>query len=251
MSVTPTPSIADAFSSAAPSYDDAAVVQREVARRLAERIITMAPPNPRVLEVGCGTGFLSRLLLDTIPGGQWLLTDLAPAMVERARSQCGHDPRVRFAVMDGEHPNQQGPFDLIVSSLAVQWFGDMGAGLQRLYALLAPGGRLMLTTLGDGTFPEWRQAHADLGLPCGARQFLNAHQFPQPSDLGGLSEDQVVIRHVDGHDFARSLRAIGAHVPEPGYTPLTPGQFRRVLKAVGEPCPATYHILYGCWRAPG
>lgn len=43
-------------------------------------------------------------------------------------------PGVRGRVMDGERPDlpDEAAFDLIVSSLAVQWFGDLAAGLRRL-----------------------------------------------------------------------------------------------------------------------
>ncbi len=243
-------SVAEAFSAAAPGYDEAALLQREVARRLAERVVAAAPAGPRVLEVGCGTGFLSRLLMDAIPDGRWLLTDIAPAMLDQARLQVPED-RAEFMLMDGECPDAEGPFDLIVSSLAVQWFGDLGAGLKRLTDRLAPGGRLMLATLGEGTFPEWREAHAALSLPCGARRFVGSRDFPWPEGgTASLSEDLIIVHHADGRDFARSLRAVGAHLPAPGHTPLSPGEFRRVLRALGEPCAATYHVLYGCWRKP-
>ena len=77
--------IAAAFSAAAGSYDAAAGVQRRVAGELAQRIARLPLDQPRVLEIGCGTGFLSRELLALDPR-ELLLTDIAPTMIGRCRA---------------------------------------------------------------------------------------------------------------------------------------------------------------------
>jgi SAM-dependent methyltransferase len=122
--------IAQAFDAAA-AYDAYAVVQRQVAAWLAERIVAVAPPRPRVLEVGCGTGFLTQAAWPRLDRPEWLMTDIAPEMLARGRAQM---PDLCARVMDGERPDLAGeaPFDLIVSSLAVQWFSDLEGGLPRI-----------------------------------------------------------------------------------------------------------------------
>lgn len=222
---------------AAHDYDRYALVQRRVATDLAERIATIAlPPEPRICEIGCGTGFLGAALTHTIPRGEFLLTDLAPTMIERARSRLGANPRFRFAVVDGEHPaalEDDGPFDLICSSLAVQWFFDLKAGLERLFAQLRPGGSLLVSTLTQGTFAEWEQAHAAAGLT----PAFDA--YPCPAELRAMQLDRVMPRvdvwsvtekHRDGWAFLRSLKAIGAHATKHARHPLTPSQLRRVVE---------------------
>ena len=68
-----------AFDAAASSYDDHAVVQRIVARRLAERIAALPlPEQPRILEIGCGTGFLSAALRERLGPADWTLTTSRP-----------------------------------------------------------------------------------------------------------------------------------------------------------------------------
>src|SRR3546814_17743195 len=63
--------IRQAFGSAT-RYDQEAHVQREVAIRLAERIAGLSlPPNPRILEIGCGTGFLTSALQERGLCGDW------------------------------------------------------------------------------------------------------------------------------------------------------------------------------------
>lgn len=220
-------SVAGRFDRAA-LYDDHARVQPEVARGLADMIAALPlPPAARVLEIGCGTGALPDAVLGRPEGRgfRWTATDIAPAMVARARARLARHDGVSFAVMDGEHPDLDGPFDLICSSLAMQWFTDLDAALGRLRMLLAPGGRLAFTTLADGSFAEWRAAHgeAEDGL----------HAYPDADALAAMGLEVAIrhhcIRHADARDFLRSMKDIGAGAPRAGHRPLSPGTLRRVM----------------------
>ena len=51
--------------------------------------------------------------------------------------------------------------------------------------------------------------------------------------------------YADGHDFVRSLKALGASEPAPGHRPLTPGAFRRLLASLEGGFTVTYHVLFG------
>ena len=75
--------VAQSFGARAATYDEHADLQRGVAERLARLLPQRA--SPRVLELGCGTGLFSRHLLARYPDGTFLLTDLAPSMVEQCR----------------------------------------------------------------------------------------------------------------------------------------------------------------------
>jgi malonyl-ACP O-methyltransferase BioC len=246
--------IVQAFSSRAPTYDAAASVQERVAQRLAERIAatiagpaTGAPPR-RILEIGCGTGFLSAHLARIFPDSDLLLTDLSPAMLERCRSRLGGRPR--YQLLDGERPDELvGEFDLIASSLAFQWFGDLRGGLTRLGGLLAPGAELQFATLGERTFVEWRQAHTELGLLCGTPAYPRADAFPWPAGFAhALDAELHSDVHDNGRDFVRSLKRLGAQEPAAGHRPLAPGSFRRLLRSLQDGFSATYHVLYGRMR---
>jgi len=226
--------IAEAFS-AAGDYDRHARVQRLVARRLAERIAALPLPDaPRILEIGCGTGFLTEALIERKPRAEWLITDIAPEMIERCRARIGEAPGRRFAVLDGEYGTpDDGGFDLICSSLVMQWFDDHAAALSRMLQWLAPGGRCIFATLGAGSFAEWRAAHAAEGTEPGTPRFPSSTEF-----AAMLPETQSrppeVERHVERHDsaldFMRSLRAIGAHTAARKHRPLPPSTLRRVMR---------------------
>lgn len=245
-------SIARAFSAAAAGYDAAALAQRRIAQRVAERAAAPAlPAGARAVEIGCGTGLLSELLLARHPQADWLLTDIAPSMAEHCAGRFAGRATVRL--MDGEAPDLP-PCDLIVSSLAFQWFGDLEAGLSRLAGCLKPGGRLLFATLGDRTFCEWRAAHDELGVDCGTPRFPTAAGLQALWPAGGIGavrEERMAVWHPDGRAFVRGLKDLGARVPRPGHRPLPPGDFRRVLQRFDGGCPATYHVLYGAFVRSG
>jgi len=239
---------------AAQDYDAHARVQRRVATALAERIAALRlPANPRVLEIGCGTGFLTEALAERVGGGAWLVTDLSPAMLDRARHRLGARDGWRYAALDGEYGTPEGRFDLIVSSMTMQWFDDLPAAAARMLGWLVPGGTLAFTTLAAGTFAEWRAAHAAEGLEPGTPTFPAA--TPLAAILPGHQiAPHVIERLVEHHDSARdfllSLKAIGAGTAGRHHAPLPAGTLRRVMarfEAAGAQ--ATYEVATCLYRA--
>ena len=242
-------SILRRFDAAAGTYDGQAGAQRRVGAALTERVLALSlPVAPEVLEIGCGTGFLTAALAPRMPGCRWLATDLAPNMVAACRRHAL--PGVAARVMDGEEPDLGDQrFDLIVSSLAVQWFADLPAGLVRLHGLLRPGGLLALTTLGADTFPEWRRQCHGAGMEPGTPA------YPSAADLVALGPGCRVerrpfpLRCGNLRGFLEHLRLTGARTAAPGHPGLSPAALGRLLKA-GEagPFTATYDVLTVLWR---
>lgn len=244
--------VAKAFDAAAPTYDRAAKVQRILAGQLAQRILEAGIPDaPRVLEVGCGTGFLTQSLHPRLPGCSWLATDVAPAMVRACAQRFAGTKNFAARVMDAEAPDlEPGSFDLVCSSLAAQWFVDLPGTLQKLHGLLAPGGLLKLTLLGPETFEEWRDACVAEGITPATPD------YPTPRDLRAMlgtdawvREEWKTVPQESPRDFLRGLRDIGAQTPAPDRDPASPRDLRRVLgRLESEGFEVTYHVLTAAWR---
>jgi malonyl-CoA O-methyltransferase len=246
-----------AFDTAASSYDAHAAVQRVVARRLAERIAALPlPERPRILEIGCGTGFLSAALRERLGPAEWTLSDLSPAMLAACRARLGAPEDVAFRVMDGEHPDLDPgqSFDLICASLAFQWFEDLQGALGRLAVHLAPGGWLAFATLAEGTLQEWRAAHEALGLTSGAPDYPSPDALASlaPAPLRGRIHDERLVQvHAEGLAFVRGLKAIGAGCAPEGHRPLPAAKLKRALATFeAGGAAATYHVAYGAFRRP-
>jgi malonyl-CoA O-methyltransferase len=239
------------FDAAAATYEAHAGTQLRVAEDLAGRILALPlAAVPEVLEVGCGTGFLTAALAPKLPGCRWLATDLAPNMV--AACALRHLPGVTTGVMDGERPHLPGRrFDLIVSNLAVQWFGDLAVGLTRLHGLLRPGGVLAVTTLGVGTFPEWRRHCHRAGVEPGTPGYPTAAALglALPGSLVRVRAFPLRCGNLKG--FLDHLRLTGARTAAPGHAALSPAALGRILRAGGAaPFTATYEVLTVLWSRP-
>ena len=235
--------IASAFGRA-DRYDDAAAAQRMAAERLAGRIAaTGIGENPRVLELGCGTGFLTRSLAEAIGPARWTVSDIAPEMVARARDRIDFD--ADFRIVDGESVDPAlGRFDLIVSSLAFQWFADLPGAVSRLAGRLEPGGLLAFATMAAGSFPEWSAALAAEGIAGGTPAYPDAAALAALAPPGMTADIAVVDipqPESDARGFLRRLKAIGAGTPAPGYRPLPPAALRRAM-ARFDAAPARRHL---------
>lgn len=242
--------ISDAFGAAAARYDDHAGPQRKAAALVADLAARQHPVGvTRILEVGCGTGFLTRDIQSRWPQADMVVTDIAPEMVGRVAQ--GGMIAGTFLTMDGEQPLFDGPwFDLIVSSLAFQWFDDLGSAMQRLVTLLRPRGSLFFSTMGEASFSRWRAAHVTCGLVAGVPDYPGLGDLQRM--LGAYPDAFAFDEHYDvacptARDLVTHIKGIGAAVPNEGRLPLTSVQMRRVMAAYdgagGEG--DSYHVLFG------
>lgn len=114
-------------------------------------------PGDRALDLGCGRGAASVLLADAVgPAGALTATDLSPAMVEHARAALsGRLANLAVGVGDAGDPDlAAGGFDVVVASLVVFFLPHPDTAVARWVRLLAPGGRLGLSTFGAQS-KEW------------------------------------------------------------------------------------------------
>lgn len=240
--------IAAAFGAAAAGYDDHADVQRIAARTVADLAsLHSLPDAPQILEIGCGTGLLTREIGGRWPSAKLVATDLAADMV--ARVADGAMIAGTFLPMDGEAPWFDGPhFDLILSSLAFQWFDDLPLAVARLHGLLRPGGSLIFSTMGERSFARWRAAHAACGVAAGVADYpsLAALQSMLAAYPDAFAfDEEYPVEWGSARGLMTHLKGIGASVPTPGRAPLGAGALRRVMAIFdAEGARDDYHVLF-------
>ncbi|PKB29680.1 class I SAM-dependent methyltransferase [Pseudonocardia alni] len=117
-----------------------------------------------VLDVGCGTGALSREAAQQVPAGTVLGLDLSGRMIERARelTAAAGITNARFEHADAQvHTFSPAGFDVIVSCFGSTFFADPVRAFTNLAESLHPGGRVGLLTWRDLARNEWMSAIRD------------------------------------------------------------------------------------------
>ena len=112
----------------------------------------------RVLDVGCGTGSVTRAAGRRARAGTALGVDLSTAMIEVARSRTAREgpANVAFTRADAQvHPFPTAGFDVVLSRTGASFFGDPPAAFANLARATAPGGRLTLLTWQPLPRNEW------------------------------------------------------------------------------------------------
>ena len=141
----------DAFDRRASGYESGLIgkLHEDIVNRTIRIAVTIAPDAQRVLDVGCGTGYLLRQIARQLPGAVDLAgIYAAPRMVEVARATLPADPRLRFSTGFAERlPYPAGSFDVVVSTTSFDHWADQRAGLAECARVLTPGGHLVLTDL--------------------------------------------------------------------------------------------------------
>ena len=135
-------------------------------------------PLEQVLDLGAGTGLLSRMVAAEYPDAELTLLDGAPAMLAAARSELGG--KARYLHADLSEPLPQAPWDAIVSALAIHHLADeaKAALYRRVHAGLMPGGVFInaeevsgATGLFDDAYSAWHRRRAgELGASEGEWQ---------------------------------------------------------------------------------
>jgi trans-aconitate 2-methyltransferase len=135
----------------AATYDRVAKPQEEWARGVIDRLDLAG--DEAVLDAGCGSGRVTRLLLERLPRGRVIGVDASPSMIAKAREALGDD--VELIVCDLLELSLAEPVDLVFSSATFHWILDHRRLFARLHAALSSGGRLEAQCGGIGNVEEF------------------------------------------------------------------------------------------------
>lgn len=216
------------FSRAAQTYDQHGQTQLKVATDFAHRLSQLDSPSS-ILEIGCGTGFLSQYL--THYKCPLILGDLSPNMLQTIPPLDALK-----VVFDGEQLPFNTHFDWIVSSLALQWFDTPHTSIHRLKDHCKT---LAFTTLGDRNFQEWADFCHLYGIEASANPMLSVADLKQI--LGSqtqIIETLYTEHHPNWLSFWDGIHKIGANTQiRQKKAPLPKSLLKR------EPISCSYHVL--------
>ncbi|WP_298448327.1 malonyl-ACP O-methyltransferase BioC [uncultured Marinobacter sp.] len=253
--------IAREFGKARDTYESASRLQRLMGDAMLERLEGQTDPDrARVLDLGCGTGWFTRMLANLMPPGSVTGMDLSPGMIEHAGAHS--PPGVAWVVADAEAiPLPDQSCDLIFSNLMIQWCATPARVLQECRRVLRPGGKLMISTLLEGTLKELDQAwqKADPG-----QRHINrfeteaAFRCSVLDELPGADVETrtLLLPYASPLSLAAELKQLGA-----GYkhadrrqTVTAPGRFRAMCQhypaAPEGGVMASYEAAWVYWSGP-
>lgn len=202
-------------------------ISRNATRRYYWRLIhdavmslRMPVRDARVLELGCGTGTFTDLVL-THGARAYHGIDLSPRMIDRARGKI-HDPRVTYEVVSLESfaPRNEERFDIIISASFLHHLVDVEAGLNCIRRLLRPGGvyvaiHEVITTRRLTRLERFDEA---LQIVVGARYLpwrKRVRKFCEV--MPGISAITALARHARNLALRRNGNGVGAKPVGPDF----------------------------------
>ena len=250
-----------AFSKAAKSYDTLALFQKELAEELLNSFVlpltTYHSPLTTIVDIGCGTGFLSYGLANKFPDADIFGCDISHDMLKVAscKLQVARDKKIHLITTDGEIlPCKNDTFDIAASNLTYQWIGNLEGSFKEAHRILRPGGIFIFSTLAPETLKELRYCYAEAsakfnkdGLPP-FMAFSEKQAIQSVLESVGFKNISIETRKMmktypDMWTLLKTMKSIGAGNPfKDGDKSLARGS---ILKKMAE----VYEEKFGVWSS--
>ena len=204
--------IKQSFGKASQTYDSVAELQRNVGRDLLHAFL---PQNltGNVVDLGCGTGFLTQALLPHCEN--LIAVDLALPMVRATCEKLGDS--INCLCADAEQlPFSTESINTIFSNLALQWCLPIDKALSELHRVLVKDGELIFSTFGLKTLCELKEAWKYVDDFAHVNDFYTASQLQSALEKAGFVSIEIKNKHYISRydsvlDLMRELKHIGAH----------------------------------------
>jgi trans-aconitate 2-methyltransferase len=216
----------------ASSYQRVSVPHEEWAAALMERLPLSG--SETVLDAGCGSGRVTRMLVARLPDGKVVAVDGSAAMVEKVAEVLR--PTDEAFVSDLTALELDQPVDAITSSAVFHWIPDHDALFARMRAALKQGGRIEAQCGGKGNIDEFRRVSGEVVAREPYAAHLEAAGFEEPWFYADAEETAERLR-------AASFEQIETWLQPWDVVPSDPREFMRtlILKPHVDSLPAELH----------
>lgn len=259
------------FSKNASNYNQFAHVQKEMKDILIKFMLQNNKDDieiRNILEIGCGTGYLTHSLAELFPSAHITAVDIAPGMIAEIKSKFTNNS-VDFICADIEEIELNNTYDIIISNAAFQWFNHMPVTIKKLYTALNPNGMLCFSTFGEYTFHELSECFNRARQALSIKECIYSGQpFYSLNDLTTLCEnaigtmandDQTLVESKEifeyeyfnnCKDFFYSIKKTGANSSNKGNRSTSPTFLKKVIDLYNEnfrennKVKATYHCVF-------
>lgn len=207
------PRVRRAFDRAADRYAAHDVLQRAVREDLVERLGWLRLEPERILDLGAGPGALAALLGARYPRARTVALDWSWAMLEEGRRRT---PGLAVVGADARAlPFRPASFDLVASSLLLQWIDEPRAVFDAVRRVLRPRGAFLFATLGPDSLEELRRLFARVDAAPHVLPFLDMHVVGDLLVAAGFAEPVLDVTRIelvypDLRALLAGLRGLGA-----------------------------------------
>ncbi|MFM1731039.1 methyltransferase domain-containing protein [Prescottella soli] len=140
-------------------YAQVSDLQRAMATRAIEGLDLH--PDDHLLDVGCGDGYVTRLLAARLTAGYAVGVDASPRMITKAATS-GAGGRAWFLIADARHLPLRSRFDVVVSFNALHWVPEQRQTLASIADVTRPGGRVLVQVVCAGERPSLESVAMDV-----------------------------------------------------------------------------------------
>jgi malonyl-CoA O-methyltransferase len=198
--------VAQRFEKAAQSYTQHAVVQKQICQNLIGLMQEHLSKNSldRVFEIGCGSGNLSHLLMQNFQINQLLLNDL----YSEVQQHFTESKKLQWLIGDIEQLDFPQSLNLIASSSALQWIGDLEAIFKKCAEALTQQGYLCFSTFGQQNLKEIK-ALTGQGLDYLNIESVQGKLMQQGFEILHLSESIETLTFSLPKEVLQHLKATG------------------------------------------
>ena len=247
------------FDKKASSYDKYSLIQDEVAQRLCDRLSNITIKPVSILDIGCGTGYLSDMLFKLYPLANITCLDISLNMLEESHKK---NSNLNCILSDAENmPFKNNKFDLIISSFTLHWCFEIEKIFFDIYRFLNDKGLFLFTTVGPSTLDELDTAYYEAGDSVRhTNYFSDMHTYGDLLLKLGFHDpvmdtEIIVIEYASFRDVLDSLKKTGANTvvgQEPKF--ISKSSYQKLSKNYpvnkdGNRLPVTYEIIYGiAWK---
>ncbi len=243
-----------AFSDSVSYYSEHANLQKETAKRMAlalEPWQYSIPPGP-ILEVGAGTGFFTKHLVQMFNREHIIISDASPEMVEFCRNSFGESGHIDFEIIDIEDYDwPEDHYSMITGNFVAQWLKDPSMALSKMANSLKPGGFMLMSFPGSESYPQWKKYCLELGLPFTVNPLPDVEQLVINLSTGPVKvdfyEDQSSEQFENLFSFFRHMKNTGTSTSFTGKK-LTTKQLRLLnsywLQQNGGKIVVHYHTAF-------
>lgn len=251
-------SVRSAFSNSAHSYNEAAVLQKEVLSRLINKLNVLQPEAIELLlDVGSGTGLACKKLAALYGVESYYAYDFALPMLKSAEKQ---NSQINQHAVCGDVvslPYMNSTFDVVFSASTYQWCNDLGHAFSDSHQILKEGGLYIFSTFGPDTLKELRHCFAKVDNEPHVSPFIDMQELGDGLLSTGfyapvIESEIITVEYSSPLQLLKDLQATGAtnHMEQRSRGLMGKDRLKKMLAEYEKLAlengkyPASYEVIY-------